>query len=1215
MVKWKKIVSWSLMSTMLFSNIIPVAATETSNYTIESQTKTEASDSDTSVTFTGKSTFKVILPKTMDGTAQDGQINWEYDVYAEGDIGGMEYVSVVPESSFKLSQENKSDITTNVSQDITKFYNEDTTLALGNDSAKMCSTINGYVTASGLSSGMWQGEFWFNINLKELTDLILSDSLIEMGVEQSVQTDAYLNNKKVNESVVWNSTNSNISVNNGLISTSNNSSIGDTTTISATVNELTDSLEVKVIDIIVLQNNIEVNSAEVNAGDSIVLSAKVLPDESNVIWSSENEKITINQNQNNATISVASNTADGEYNVTVTRGKLVKTVTLNVTADHEHNWEEVSREDSSCLEEGYILYNCVDCGKEKTDVIPTKTHNYTEEITDATCEQDGIKTYTCENCGDVYTEKIEATGHNMLELYFVGDCTTDGYTKHYCTKCDYAYTDNYVEAPGHQFSEYVSNNDATCTKNGTKTKVCSVCDLKYTVEDEGSKLNHIYREVKNEPTCTAQGYSEYSCDICGDSYGEFIEPLGHDFVDGKCSRCGIVDISLLPAGIYDENYEMTKSWEELIADGTILYSNGSIDTYAIDRTENLWNDSNKSSDTLSGTLIIDKSVTSLKPGALGLCTNLKMVYIPATVVSIGDGFLRGSTAIESVVVDENNANYISVGDVLYNSDQTKLLYYPVYKTDKAFSVPDSVETIASSAFAYSKLEYVKLPEQITSIGSYVQFTNSTRYSIGIFNDCENLKTVEWSKNMKNVGDGMFVNCTNLTSINLSSVQKIGNLAFDNCTSLENIDLSSATILGRNAFDGCTKLSPKLNPNGMALYDNAFFNCTNLTGDIVIKQAFGTTALALTNVDKITVEGDLNYIGIYGIARSNTSLKTVEFNNCTNLENLGYETHETSYWGQFQGCTALTSVKLPESLKVVGINTFKGDTALTTINMENIEAIGPNAFSGCTNVGIQFNPNGVALYDSALYNCANVTGTVYVKKVLNPYSLYGTAIEEIKVVGDLDTIAEYAILRDNSTLKSVSFEGCTNDINFGELENSYYGLFHNCTALETVILPENLKILGNNTFSGCTNLKTIGNLPSGLTAIGNSAFYNCTSLADDLIIPASVTYIGLYSTFRNCKSLKSVVFEEGSNVTVLGNPDRTASSFGVFRDCSGLKTLVLPDGLTEIPYRAIYGCSAIEELNVPSTVEYIGVEAFKGIQHVTYNGSYTENSPWGATSLN
>ena len=87
---------------------------------------------------------------------------------------------------------------------------------------------------------------------------------------------------------------------------------------------------------------------------------------------------------------------------------------------------------------------------------PPHEHAYTEAITtEATCEADGVKTFTCD-CGDSYTEVITATGHN--------------------------------------YGEYISNNDATYTADGTETATC-VCGLTDTRTASGSKLEYTYTDL------------------------------------------------------------------------------------------------------------------------------------------------------------------------------------------------------------------------------------------------------------------------------------------------------------------------------------------------------------------------------------------------------------------------------------------------------------------------------------------------------------------------------------------------------------------------------------------------------------------------------------------------------------------------------------------------------------------------------------------------
>ena len=59
---------------------------------------------------------------------------------------------------------------------------------------------------------------------------------------------------------------------------------------------------------------------------------------------------------------------------------------------------------------------------------------------------------------------------------------------------------------------------------------------------------HEYTSNVTEPTCTEQGYTTYTCSICGDSYkSDYVDALGHDYgerVEGDygdvetCNRCG-----------------------------------------------------------------------------------------------------------------------------------------------------------------------------------------------------------------------------------------------------------------------------------------------------------------------------------------------------------------------------------------------------------------------------------------------------------------------------------------------------------------------------------------------------------------------------------------------------------------------------------------------------------------------------------------------------
>jgi len=58
---------------------------------------------------------------------------------------------------------------------------------------------------------------------------------------------------------------------------------------------------------------------------------------------------------------------------------------------------------------------------------------------------------------------------------------------------------------------------------------------------------HSYNKtVTTSPTCTAQGLYTYSCTAGDHSYTEDIPALGHNYVDGKCSRCGAAQPGYTP---------------------------------------------------------------------------------------------------------------------------------------------------------------------------------------------------------------------------------------------------------------------------------------------------------------------------------------------------------------------------------------------------------------------------------------------------------------------------------------------------------------------------------------------------------------------------------------------------------------------------------------------------------------------------------------------
>ena len=70
---------------------------------------------------------------------------------------------------------------------------------------------------------------------------------------------------------------------------------------------------------------------------------------------------------------------------------------------------------------------------------------------------------------------------------------------------------------------------------------------------------HHYDDATVPPTCTTTGYTHHVCKYCNDSYDDDIKAeLGHNFVDGKCKRCGVSESTVTPPHTHDYKSVVTK---------------------------------------------------------------------------------------------------------------------------------------------------------------------------------------------------------------------------------------------------------------------------------------------------------------------------------------------------------------------------------------------------------------------------------------------------------------------------------------------------------------------------------------------------------------------------------------------------------------------------------------------------------------------------------
>lgn len=123
-------------------------------------------------------------------------------------------------------------------------------------------------------------------------------------------------------------------------------------------------------------------------------------------------------------------------------------------------------------------------------------------------------------------------------------------------------------------------------------------------------------------------------------------------------------------------------------------------------------------------------------------------------------------------------------------------------------------------------------------------------------------------------------------------------------------------------------------------------------------------------------------------------------------------------------------------------------------------------------------------------------------------------------------------------------------------------FRNQTTLTDIEIPSTVVSIGANAFEDCTALKSVTfEQDSNLTTVGNSAFDGCTNLLS-IDIPNSVVSLG-DNTFLNCTRLVGVSFESNSILQNIGN--------ATFYNCTALAAIKIPASVTTIGANAFENC--------------------------------------------
>ena len=635
---------------------------------------------------------------------------------------------------------------------------------------------------------------------------------------------------------------------------------------------------------------------------------------------------------------------------------------------------------------------------------------------------------------------------------------------------------------------------------------------------------------------------------------------------------------------------ISNEWDEATGEGVITFDGEltEIGDYAFDWRYEL------------ETISFPSSVTKIGEDAFCNCDNLKSVSIPNSVSIIGNSAFRGCDSLQNIVIPESVetidaaafSDCVNLSEVTFN-EGLKVIGNDAFRSCtslKVVSIPNSVTTLKNFAFTHCySLENVMLGSDIERIEMYV------------FEFCNNLKDINIPNGVKVIGDATFGGCESLTRITIpDGVAELGGELFNNCVNLKEVYCDSimpptltGDILGNTpddlriyVYEECVSLykeswsdyQDKIYSNGKSMPEDlntTTFNYTSTDSRIVEPSYLMVKSNSYTDgVGTLVVYGTLSAIPNHA------------FDNCYTLKTIELPDGISIVGGaSFAGCNNLESIVIPDSVLKIGDWAFNVNTALKSVVLgENVISIGNWAFYG------------------------------------------NESLEELVLPESITEIGGYTF-ENCTSLRSITFPN--HEIGMG------FGVFQNCSSLEEIkgayATADGRCYAPNNVINlfapaGLTEYT----IPDEITGIGQSAFDAGIEL-ESITFNDNLEWCDIWMAgTKLSRFFGSNVSEDGRCLIIDGRlimfapagiteyivPENVTSIEGkAFMGHQGLTSVTLPDGLKHI-YGGFYGCSNLETVNIPTSVEVIGSQTFEGctklssitipesvteIQHNTFNG--------------
>ena len=241
-----------------------------------------------------------------------------------------------------------------------------------------------------------------------------------------------------------------------------------------------------------------------------------------------------------------------------------------------------------------------------------------------------------------------------------------------------------------------------------------------------------------------------------------------------------------------------------------------------------------------------------------------------------------------------------------------------------------------------------------------------------FRNKKTLTSVSIPNGVTIIGLYAFYDCTALESASLpNGLTKIESVAFMDCSSLQEISIpESVTEIGSSAFIRCSSLSGIINiPEGIQSFGDRVFAGCDLSGFTGKYSADNGRCLIVGDaIVSVATHGLSSYTIPYGVKEIDNA-----FNSSPLTSVIIPNTVETIGDHAFYDCRNLQSIEIPNSVTLIGYDSFVGSGLVSITIPSSVKKIDSNAFEICRNLESVTIENGVSIIgDRAFYNCFSLS---------------------------------------------------------------------------------------------------------------------------------------------------------------------------------------------------------------------------------------------------